>query len=212
MIGVRVTVPIACWRKPRAREFLESEEVPPPATAYGALLSFVGEVDRRRHVGARVTVGVFAREKQKSVVLRSLWRVKDRSKLPGVGNNVRPDYQELVLRSDLLLVCDSRDERTDSGPTLEQRLRDAFERPETVERFGAWSLGESSHLVNDAWLLPGPSLPEACDVFELDAEGQFTFPVWVDHVGTNGTRYARGSLVARRELPQSERVPIIDER
>jgi CRISPR-associated protein Cas5t len=212
VIGIRVTVPIACWRKPRAREFLESDRIPPPATAYGALLSLVGEVDRRRHVGARVTVGIFSQERQKSLVLRSLWRVKDREGPPGVGNNVRPDYQELVLRSDLLLICDSSDERSESGSTLEQRLRDAFERPKTVKRFGGWSLGESSHLVNDAWLLRGATLPETCDVFELDAEGQYTFPVWVDHVGMNYTRYVRGSLCERLDLPPKERVPVIDRR
>ena len=32
MLGVRVTVPIACFRKGLAREYLETESLPPPAT------------------------------------------------------------------------------------------------------------------------------------------------------------------------------------
>ena len=48
MIGLKVTVPVACFRKGFAREFWETEELPPPATCYGFLLSFVGETDRRR--------------------------------------------------------------------------------------------------------------------------------------------------------------------
>ena len=54
MLGVYVTVPVACFRKGLAREYLETEPLPPPATCYGFLLSLVGETDRRRHVGVRV--------------------------------------------------------------------------------------------------------------------------------------------------------------
>jgi CRISPR-associated Cas5-like protein len=42
MLGLRVTVPIACFRKGMAREYLETEMLPPPATCYGFLLSLVG--------------------------------------------------------------------------------------------------------------------------------------------------------------------------
>ena len=53
MLGLHVTVPVACFRRGLAREYLETEQLPPPATCYGFLLSLVGEVDRRRHLGAR---------------------------------------------------------------------------------------------------------------------------------------------------------------
>src|SRR6476661_8866257 len=54
MLGVRVTVPVACFRKGLAREYLETEPLPPPATCYGFLLSLVGETNRQRHIGCRV--------------------------------------------------------------------------------------------------------------------------------------------------------------
>ena len=57
MLALKVSVPVACFRKGFAREFWETEELPPPATCYGFLLSLVGERDRRRHVGVRVCPG-----------------------------------------------------------------------------------------------------------------------------------------------------------
>src|ERR1700674_2151913 len=78
MLGVFVSVPIACFRKGMAREFLETEPLPPPATCYGFLLSLVGETERRRHVGARVAP-VLVNTPQTSVVLRTVWRCKDKN-------------------------------------------------------------------------------------------------------------------------------------
>ena len=38
----------------------ETEELPPPATCYGFLLSLIGERDRRRHVGVRICPALLA--------------------------------------------------------------------------------------------------------------------------------------------------------
>lgn len=84
MLGLHVTVPIACFRKGLAREYLETESVPTPATCYGFLLSLVGESRRARHVGCRVCPVLVDPVKdeprtQVSVVLRTVWRCKDRN-------------------------------------------------------------------------------------------------------------------------------------
>ncbi|NPU96284.1 MAG: type I-MYXAN CRISPR-associated protein Cas5/Cmx5/DevS [Candidatus Omnitrophica bacterium] len=76
MIGVYVTVPAACFRKGLAREYLETEIIPPPATCYGFLLSLVGETNRLKHMGVRVTPMLLS-EPECSVVLRKRWRVKE---------------------------------------------------------------------------------------------------------------------------------------
>src|SRR5260370_14589818 len=95
MFGIRVTVPIACFRKGLAREYLETEPLPPPATCYGFLLSLVGETKRARHVGCRVAPALLNRP-QTSVILRTVWRAK---KTPlGSPGNPRPDYQQLPPR------------------------------------------------------------------------------------------------------------------
>ena len=37
MLELEVAVPVACFRRGFAREFWESEDLPPPATCYGFL-------------------------------------------------------------------------------------------------------------------------------------------------------------------------------
>ena len=111
-----VTVPIACFRKGRAREYLETESLPPPATCYGFLLSLVGETDRRAHIGCRVAA-VLLSNPAKSVVLRTVWRVK---KMPlGTSGNTRPDYQQLMTDVRLVIWVHSSDEASDR---LEDRV------------------------------------------------------------------------------------------
>ena len=85
MTGLYVSVPVACFRKGLAREYLETEPLPPPSTCYGFLLSLVGESDRRRHTGARVSAAIRG-EPAVSTVLRTLWREKDKKLAPGAGS------------------------------------------------------------------------------------------------------------------------------
>src|SRR5262245_53811126 len=144
MLGIRVTVPIACFRKGLAREYLETEPLPPPSTCYGFLLSLVGETSRQRHIGSRIAPVLIDRPRQ-SVVLRTVWRVK---KVPlGSSGNTRPDYQQLLSPVELVIWIDSSDQET--APTLEQRVREALANPASVARYGGLSLGESTHLVDE---------------------------------------------------------------
>src|SRR5262249_47772661 len=144
MLGLYVTVPIACFRKGLAREYLETEALPPPATCYGFLLSLVGETRRARHVGCRVCP-VLLNEPEVSTVLRTVWRVKS---LPlGTGGNTRPDYQQLLTDVRIVLWLDSTEEGP--HPRLEERVVQALGSPETVDRFGGLCLGESTHLVDE---------------------------------------------------------------
>ena len=81
-ISLCISVPVACFRVPRAREYFETFPCPPPSTVYGMLLSTVGEVNRRTHEGAEIAIALLS-EPDYSVVLRTLWRVKDRHEGPG---------------------------------------------------------------------------------------------------------------------------------
>jgi CRISPR-associated protein Cas5t len=195
MLGLYVSVPIACFRKGLAREYLESEQLPPPATCYGFLLSLAGETDRRRHVGCRVTPMLLNRPEM-SVVLRTVWRVK---KTPlGSAGNTRPDYQQLLSPVELVVWLDSADEA--SGEHLEDRVLRALEKPASVERFGGLCLGESTHLVDEVSLWDQvKDRPEhrgrSGRAFLLVERGRLTLPIWVDHVGSAGTRYVTGNLV-----------------
>lgn len=207
MLGLRVVVPIACFRKGLAREYLETEMLPPPSTCYGFLLSLVGETDRRRHIGVRVTSGLLNKP-DLSVVLRTVWRVK---KTPlGSSGNTRPDYQQLLTDIRLVIWLDSSGES--GGVTLESRVMTAIQHPEQISRFGGLSLGESTHLVNEVSLLTPADFASEGSVVEFVARdrGQVTWPVWVDHVGSRGTRHVTGNLESTALRPPApESMPVI---
>jgi CRISPR-associated protein Cas5t len=211
MLGIYVTVPITCFRKGMAREYLETEPLPPPATCYGFLLSLVGETDRQRHIGVHVCPMILNKP-ETSVVLRTVWRVK---KTPlGSPGNTRPDYQQLLSPIQLLIWIDSAGETTTKP--LEQRVRSALDHPAGVTRFGGLSLGESTHLVDEVsrFELDHPrfaSLPARGRAFLLGDRGRLSLPIWVDHVGSRGTRFAVGDLVEQSTLtpPERERMPRI---
>jgi CRISPR-associated protein Cas5t len=212
MLSVYVSVPIACFRKRLAREYLETEPLPPPATCYGFLLSLVGEMDRRRHAGVRVCP-VLLNRPETSVVLRTVWRVK---KTPlGSPGNTRPDYQQLLSPIQLLIWIESADE---AAPTsLEQRVLSALSEPASVNRFGGLSLGESTHLVDEVSPFQPrhsrfASLPAQGQAFLLAERGRLSLPVWVDHVGSAGTRFVTGDLttVDVANAPAKDLMPRIE--
>jgi CRISPR-associated protein Cas5t len=209
MLTLHVSVPIACFRKGMAREYLETEPLPPPATCYGMLLSFVGQADRRRHIGVRVTAGLLGKT-ETSVVLRTVWRVKDKNMPSGSGQNVRPDFQQLLTGGsfeqpfvELVMYLDSSGE-ADPENTLEEQVRIALDstRRHVIARFGGLSLGESTHLVDSISVATPQSLQTSGfnvqRVFLKNDEGSLSLPVWVDHVGSAGTVHVVGSI---NELP-----------
>jgi CRISPR-associated protein Cas5t len=213
MLGLYVSVPIACFRKGLAREYLETEPLPPPATCYGFLLSLVGETDRRRHLGCRVAP-VLLNRPEMSVILRTVWRVKHAPL--GSPGNTRPDYQQLLSPVELVIWLDSAEES--QREWLEDRVRQALGRPATIHRFGGLCLGESTHLVDEVslWdrIKDRPELQgRSGRAFLLAERGRLTLPVWVDHVGSAGTRYVTGDLeTVRLEPPPVERLPQLQPR
>ena len=126
----------------------------------------------------------------------------------GSGTNARPDYQQLLTGIELAVWLDSADEPGELR--LEDRVRDALANPASVTRFGGLSFGESTHLVDEVCVgdratarIAGRT-PRA---FLLAPKGRLTLPVWVDHVGSQHTRYATGDLVTDDVTP--ERLPRI---
>ena len=209
MTGIYVTVPIACFRKGLAREYLETEVIPPPSTCYGFLLSLVGETVRNRHIGVRITAALLT-QPEMSRVLRNVWRVKTPKYPLGSVRNARPDYQQLLSGVRLVLWLDSAEE-VESGDTLEIRVQTALDpsRRSTVSRFGGLSMGESTHLVDEVSLFD-PDATQKGQIFQLAAEGQLSLPVWVDHAGSVGTRYETGTMESSPLIPPAiERVPQI---
>jgi CRISPR-associated protein Cas5t len=192
--ALKVEVPIACFRVSRAREYAQTYPVPPPATVYGMLLSMVGEMDRYRHCGIKLAIALL-NEPEKSTILRTFRRFKKKQIFD--PTNARPDYQELL--SDIQFIVWVASGTDKAQPTLCQRLTDAIANPETVDRFGGLSLGESRDLVNGINLLPEDYRGESLRWLVQQQDGLLTLPYWVDHVGSKGTRWQRFQL-----LPPSE--------
>lgn len=181
-IGLYVSVPVASFRVPRAREYFETFPVPPPATVYGMLLSMVGETNRRVYEGTEIAVALLS-EPEYSVVLRTLWRVKKKESGLGLGENRRPDFQELL--TDVRLAVWVRDDETKES-SLTKRLRNGFQVPSTINRFGGLCLGESTHLVDEIKLLN--DFPAGnCQFLLNDEDGELSLPIWADHIGSNTT-------------------------
>jgi CRISPR-associated protein Cas5t len=182
-VGLYVSVPVACFRVPRAREYFETFPCPPPATIYGMLLSMVGETNRRVHEGAEIAIALLS-EPHYSVVLRTLWRVKDKNAGLGLGNNRRPDFQEL-LTDVQLAVWVRKGAAENCEVPLAQRVHTALNKPATLSRFGGLSLGESTHLVDIVKPLDQRGLKGRLLVAVED--GDLSLPIWPDHVGSATT-------------------------
>ncbi|MCC6626826.1 MAG: type I-MYXAN CRISPR-associated protein Cas5/Cmx5/DevS [Chloroflexi bacterium] len=210
-IACLITAPITAFRAPRAREYLETLLAPPPATVYGLLLSVVGEDNRLVHRGAEIAVAVM-RPGQRTRVLRTAWRVKDAKVEPGLDENKRPDFQELLI--DVHLAVHVRDGATEPAPSLATRLAQALAAPATVRRFGGLALGESTFLVDELRALRPSDVPAGAVPSWLvrDTTGPQALPVWPDHVGSRGTRYGQFSLQPAQDVfapPEAAWTPIV---
>jgi CRISPR-associated protein Cas5t len=151
------------------------------------------------HEGAELAMALLS-EPSYSVVLRTLWRVKDRKQGPGLGNNRRPDFQELLTDTRLALwIREGADEQSKSS--LASRVKEALQQPSNVSRFGGLSLGESTHLVNDVAILKDEAIRGRL-LMALD-EGDLSLPIWPDHVGSI-TRWGQYRLLDEGEITTAE--------
>lgn len=192
-----VSVPIACFRVAQAREYWETYPCPAPSTIYGMLLSIVGEANRFAHKGTEIAMAMISTP-QLSVVLRSLWRIKDKNVGFGVGVNVRPDYQEIL--SDIRLSIWVREgSKEESDEPLVSRLWYALKNPSEIVRFGGLSLGESTFLVDEVRLWRNGD----CIIGRIlvaDDKGGLSLPIWPDHVGSSKTSWGQFSLEYTEDL------------
>lgn len=190
-IALYVSVPVASFRVPRAREYFETLPCPPPSTVYGMLLSLVGETDRHAHEGAEIAVALVS-QPEYSVILRTLWRVKSRKQGLGQGENRRPDFQELLTGVRIVVWVRRGTAETAASP-LANRVQQAVTQPHTVSRFGGLSLGESTHLV-DELRVAREADAVAGKMLLQDESGELSLPIWPDHVGSRNTSWRQFTL------------------
>lgn len=219
MITLHVEVPYASFRKSYARSFAETYLFPPPATVYGMLLSLVGEHFRAKHSGVKLAFAYTHRPKI-ATTLHKLSRYKYGvgSKQLKYGNT--PDFIETLCGIEFLCWVDSSKE-LNNGRSLEDRLFEAIETPEKVNRTGVVCLGLSDNAVNDISLIKDfdkvKDFAEAWHWLTPQDDGQIELPVWVDHVGAYHTRWRRYHFDASPtsitpDPPTSQFTEIVDPR
>jgi CRISPR-associated protein Cas5t len=181
---IRVEVPVCAFRPYASREYQDTFPVPPPATVYGMLLSFLGvsREQKAQHRGAEMALAV-AELPRRSKVFRKLRRGKDLE-------DTRPDYQDLLI--DLTLWLWLRPGTDSVDPPLSARIPAALADPRTLIRQGGLSLGESSYLVDVLRVDPAP--PDRLIFLTPDNRGFYSLPVWVDHLVRSNTILGRFRL------------------
>jgi len=176
----RVEVPIASFVIPLSRELPESYPFPPPTTVYGMLLSYIGETNRTVYRGTRLVIGVVS-VPEVSWVLRKTRRFKQ-AKIDSKENS-KPDY--VCLLTSLDFIVGVKDSIQPGVPSLNGQVQSAYLEPGAIARFGGLSCGESHNLVNRFGPLT-QDISQMENVWWLTqaAEGEWTVPTWVDHVGS----------------------------
>jgi CRISPR-associated protein Cas5t len=197
-ISLKVTVPLCSFRRGTAREFLETERIPPPSTVYGFLLSLVGEWDRYRYSGTKIAI-VIVRKPEISRILRTVWRFKDKKKGAGSGNNKTPDYQEVLSGLEFGVWIYQ-------GELAQRVFSTLSKRGIETERSGGLSLGESRDIVDKVDLNP-EWMRGTGYWLEKDSAGKICLPVWTDHVGAKRTKTQQFTLIEKPIRCQEEGAP-----
>ena len=184
MLGIHVTVPVACFRKGLAREYLGTRlchrRLRAMASCCRWWVSPVAAPARRRagrsgttrRAGQRAwCCGRLAGEEDTIRLGRAILARTFSSSSPASSSScgsIPPGKRAAPQRS-----------KIESGWRLDQ--------PRQVDRFGGLSLGESTHLVDEVRRLR-PTDVGPMRAFLLAERGRLSLPVWVDHVGSAGTR------------------------
>ena len=190
-VVVRVSVPIVSFRPHLSRDYQDTYPVPPPATVFGMLLSLCGITDGARsdYRGTDLAIMVDC-VREPSRVLRKLRRDSSADRKRGIAG-YRPDYQELILGLRAWIAV----RRGDAAHDLSRSVRDALEHPDSLDRYGALSLGESAFVVNE--IEACAAAPPVGVALHPDDAGSLTLPVWVDYDDPSVTRLQRFSLMER---------------
>ena len=130
-------------------------------------------------------------------MLRTVWCV---TKTPlGSSGNTRPDYQQLLSNIETLIWCESSQEssrggaqawRSGSRRHLNRRKPSTASADSPLAKARILSMRSASSTTALVRRLP----QEKARSFLLHPTGRMTLPVWVDHVGSAGTRYETGDL------------------
>lgn len=188
-----------CTSFPRsfARDYKETYRYPPPSTVYGFLLSLVGEVDMKAHLGVKIAIGIIGDDPPISRIVRKQRHHKfdnggadHKKRVDKYGEGIyptsnfsKPNHQELLTDLRIVVQLDSSEEK--STIKLIERVTIALSTPEQITRFGGLSLGESWALVNGVRLYR--QTDGEISWLVKDNRGLISLPIWIDRTTGQGT-------------------------
>jgi CRISPR-associated protein Cas5t len=177
-----------CTSFPRsfARDFKETYRYPPLSTIYGLLLSLVGEVDMKAHVGVKIAIGIIGDEPPISRIVRKQRHHKFSVKHLGTyptSQFSKPNHHELL--TDVQIAIDVNSSEETATIKLEDRIAIALSTPTQITRFGGLSLGESWAMVNGVRIYREPD--GKIRWLMKDSRGLIGLPVWINRETTQGT-------------------------
>ncbi len=185
MIFLEISAPFASFKHSYSREYAGSYCYPPPSTIYGLLLSLVGETNMQFHRGVKIAIAL-ASKPQSSIVMRTMRRLKNADL--NSPSNSKPDFQEILSGIKIIVGVDSSEDINN----LESRITQAITNPETIERFGGLSLGESRDLIDDLQIIKKPSA--SLQWLTKNTKGKIKLPLIVDYLGSKNTKMGKFSL------------------
>jgi CRISPR-associated protein Cas5/DevS len=203
MLYLQLDVPLMRFADPTQTMFRASLKFVPVSTAYGCMLSAVGEFDTTRHYGVRMSTG-FLVTPTPSLRLRSINRFKTPQSPYAEGPNKAPAKEEVLTGGVVIVAVDSRGET--SSPTLEDRLR-AMLLGEPVKRTGLWSLGESEFAIRQCKEVRSPMWAK---MLSVDTKGEISTPVVVKYTQQNLCSYAVVKSISTDSIEYDNMIPVVD--
>ncbi len=182
---LEISAPFASFKHSYSREYVGSYPYPPPSTIYGCLLSLVGETNIQHHRGVKIAIALTSKPKS-STVMRTTRRLKNADL--NSPSNSKPDFQEILSGIKIIIGVDSSKDKNN----LENRIIKALNSPETIQRFGGLSLGESRDLIDDIQILDQP--PESIKWLTPNNQGKIKLPLIVDYLSSKNTIFEKFSL------------------
>lgn len=181
----------------------ETHEIAPPSTCYGFLLSLVGEYNKLKHEGVRLSTGLFSKPAV-NTVLQFVRRLKEKD-YNNKSNSI-PTWTQFLTDYHGVIFIDSSDEQ--GGQSLEDRVQRAISDPNSTGRKFPLVIGDNTSIVDDVRVIEWEEGKRA-NVFLTRPRGTLTLTSWVDYKSNLNNVDVLGCLEEINGPPSREEMAII---
>jgi CRISPR-associated protein Cas5t len=173
-IIIKLTIMWGFYRKPLSRAVQESYPFPPPATVFGSLMSFLGEMDPLKYLPC--SIGIAYTVANKATVLYTQHKFKTVGIPIGTESNKRPMLRDILSFQEVYIILDSESQ-------LCKDVLKYLDKP-TQDRLGSWSMGESHNLINSIDIVT--EIPLHAEKLVIDTRGEYVVCMNINPKRENG--------------------------